>query len=152
MSEAWQVVSGCDLPSCTQACSQQVLGACSQAVLYLLAVSSWLLLAQQPCIAGSGRMGAEQLAGLVCETAVLDCHSQIDQTEKYVASLCWVALSPDKCLAILAGCQVVMQINGWAGAIHLSGGLGVNDHVLDACTALYNADLQHAHKDASVLT
>ena len=96
MSEAWPVVLGCDLPSCTEACSQQVLGVCSGALWCLLAVSSWPVLAWQPCVAGRGRMGAEWLAGLFGKTAVLDCCSQIDQTEKCVVSLCRLVLSPDQ--------------------------------------------------------
>lgn len=45
------------------------------------------MLTWQPGVAGRGRMGAEQLAGLFGKTAVLDCCSQIDQTEKRVVSL-----------------------------------------------------------------
>lgn len=66
------VVSGCDLPSCTRACSQQVLGVCSGAVWCFLAASLWAALAWQPRVAGRGRMGAEQLAGLFGKTVVLD--------------------------------------------------------------------------------
>lgn len=104
MSEAWQVVLGCDLPICTQACSRQVLGVCCGAGWCLLAVSSWLRLAQR-----RGRMDAERLAFFFGKTAILDCSSQIDHSEKHGASLCWVALSPDEradraCLPA-AGCR-----------------------------------------------
>lgn len=70
MSEAWQAFLGCDLPSCTEACSQQILGMCSGTVRCLLAVFLCPMLAWQPCVAGRGRMGAERLAGLFGKTAV----------------------------------------------------------------------------------
>lgn len=41
-------------------------------------------------------MGAERLVVLFGKTAILDCSHQIDEAEKRVVSLCWVALSPDK--------------------------------------------------------